>query len=484
MPLHQIRNTCLFGLPLLLITASLFHFLPLDTQLISTRWSEYFYIVALTANIGYFTNYVAIKMLFKPHQPTAFGRQGLIPKNQPKLAAALSATLSKHFLASDHWHEYLEKADLNSKLMNAVESYCQNWAQDPQNADKINQLLAEFISANKAPINRVLDELQHQLITQLTDSIEPEALLKESFTWIEKQFAERPGQMEFLIEPVIKTIAGNVPMIASHLVKTVDRHIENQDTIRRSVAKAARWSANITEDDVKDYLFSMVASAEFRRTLFEGIETLFQTYKNRTPETYAVSHYENVSHQNSEYSRTKHTNVVSSQFENINFKKIIQDFIHEKVAAIDILELACQSLLKPLNSRVISNLLADLSPSLFQWLKSQMARPEVNKRINQQLVKLIEHLDLRDIIKEKASQFSPRKMESIFHSMISDQLVFIELLGALLGALSGIALINLKAFILLALTAGSFYGADIILTRIKHRRQINLSLGEADVNKF
>ena len=51
-------------------------------------WSEIFYIITLTANIGYFTNFIAIKMLFKPYYKTVFGRQGLIPKNQPRMAEA------------------------------------------------------------------------------------------------------------------------------------------------------------------------------------------------------------------------------------------------------------------------------------------------------------------------------------------------------------------------------------------------------------
>lgn len=56
------------------------------------------------ALIGYCTNYIAIKMLFKPQKPIyVFGKKlpftpGVIPKNKSRIAAAVGKAVDKIFL--------------------------------------------------------------------------------------------------------------------------------------------------------------------------------------------------------------------------------------------------------------------------------------------------------------------------------------------------------------------------------------------------
>ncbi len=55
----------------------------------------------LGAVIGYFTNYIAVKMLFRPYRPVRLGRwtlpftPGVIPRRKGDLARAPSAAPSK-----------------------------------------------------------------------------------------------------------------------------------------------------------------------------------------------------------------------------------------------------------------------------------------------------------------------------------------------------------------------------------------------------
>ena len=46
------------------------------------RHLEIMYTISLSACMGYFTNFIAIKMLFRPKKETFFKRQGVIPKNK------------------------------------------------------------------------------------------------------------------------------------------------------------------------------------------------------------------------------------------------------------------------------------------------------------------------------------------------------------------------------------------------------------------
>ena len=57
--------------------------------------------------IGYFTNGLAIKMLFRPHRAVYIGKHklpftpGIIPKNQKRLAGAIGDAVSEQLLTKD-----------------------------------------------------------------------------------------------------------------------------------------------------------------------------------------------------------------------------------------------------------------------------------------------------------------------------------------------------------------------------------------------
>jgi uncharacterized membrane protein YheB (UPF0754 family) len=455
MPLHTIRQACLVCLPLLLLTGIITH-LYLDLG----ECSSYLYIISLTANIGYFTNFIAIKMLFKPYQKTALGRQGLIPKNQPKLASALSATINDHFLASEHWQDYTTQADIVPKLLSKSKTYSKNWISQAENAEKLITTLANYLKKNESNLHPLFEQLQSQVIKQISSELDINSLLEQGFNWVEDQFLNHPQKMEFMIEPVIKTVAENIPQIAQRLVETVDQHIENQGTIKRNIAKAAKWSADFSEEDVKQYLFRMVASPEFRATLFQGIQSLVSEYKKRND---------------------KDNTIDDPLLQTFDFNTVIQQFVEQKTKSINIAQLIGSSLQQPNNKAALILYIKSSIDPVFSQLNNWLTQPEIIEEVNSQLVKLIEAIDLREIIEEKARNFSPQKMENIFLSMISDQLVFIELLGAILGGLSGLALIDIRLFAGFSVGLLVLYVSDHWLTV---RRDNKIANNKHDVSAF
>ncbi len=74
------------------------------------------------AVIGYVTNYIAVKMLFRPLKPITIGKftlpftPGVIPKNKERIANAIGETISNHLLTE----EELSKALLSEEKKNLV----------------------------------------------------------------------------------------------------------------------------------------------------------------------------------------------------------------------------------------------------------------------------------------------------------------------------------------------------------------------------
>ena len=77
---------------------------------------------AVGAVIGYFTNYIAIRMLFRPHQPKYFMgihipfTPGIIPKEKNRIAGAIGKAVSENLMN----REVLEKSLLSEEMLGKI----------------------------------------------------------------------------------------------------------------------------------------------------------------------------------------------------------------------------------------------------------------------------------------------------------------------------------------------------------------------------
>ncbi len=79
--------------------------------------------------IGYITNYIAIRMLFRPHMAKyIFGMKvpftpGLIPKEKGRIAEAIGGAISQNLMNHDVLNRYLLSEDMIKKVRHAVELF-------------------------------------------------------------------------------------------------------------------------------------------------------------------------------------------------------------------------------------------------------------------------------------------------------------------------------------------------------------------------
>jgi len=81
------------------------------------------------AVIGWLTNYIAIKMLFKPHHPVkilGFTIQGVLPKRREVFAHNIALTIEKELLSSKDISEILEGSEWENEVEHTVEEIIDN----------------------------------------------------------------------------------------------------------------------------------------------------------------------------------------------------------------------------------------------------------------------------------------------------------------------------------------------------------------------
>ncbi len=143
--------------------------------------------------IGYITNWLAIKMLFKPYKrlylfgfPVPF-TPGVIPKEREKIAKSISETLEKYILPEEKIKEILERSNyrenLHKRVEMVIEEIIETLAEDIKSniknsltIGKLNIKATFVLGIVEKTVNNVIDKiksrLKQKLVSQASNTIE------------------------------------------------------------------------------------------------------------------------------------------------------------------------------------------------------------------------------------------------------------------------------------------------------------------------
>jgi uncharacterized membrane protein YheB (UPF0754 family) len=134
----------------------------------------------IAALIGYITNYIAVRMLFRPHKPVrlmGITFQGLVPRRQKEIAASLGSMIERDLFSQDDIHAALSGAETAEEatafLSEQIDAFAQKiGTQNPMVGmflqgsllDQIKQTLAGQM-AERFPefMERVVTRVEHRL---------------------------------------------------------------------------------------------------------------------------------------------------------------------------------------------------------------------------------------------------------------------------------------------------------------------------------
>ena len=135
------------------------------------------YIIApLTGGvIGYITNAIAIKMLFRPHtEKRLFGMKipftpGIIPKRKGKIAASLGGAISENLMNKDVLEKNLLSEEMVNKIQTAITEF---FEKQKNNNETLRQFLLHYLTAEDVDniFSNVKTELSGQIASKLEDT--------------------------------------------------------------------------------------------------------------------------------------------------------------------------------------------------------------------------------------------------------------------------------------------------------------------------
>ncbi|RDY32591.1 DUF445 domain-containing protein [Lachnotalea glycerini] len=122
--------------------------------------------------IGYFTNYIAVKMLFRPLKPVKIGNYtlpftpGIIPKGKKRLAKAIGGAVGGTLLTDEALKAALLTDGMKEKVQTDVKAF---WEKQRKNETTIKEKALQYV--NEGEYNTTLENAENLIIDKIVEKL-------------------------------------------------------------------------------------------------------------------------------------------------------------------------------------------------------------------------------------------------------------------------------------------------------------------------
>lgn len=170
------------------------------------------------AFIGYITNDIAIRMLFRPHKPKyIFGVRvpftpGIIPKEKGRIAEAIGTVISNNLMSKEVLGKYLLSDEMTDKLRKGIQTFIDR---QKNNHETLEQFLLHYVSKEDIELlaDNINDNMTREAHEKLTSPEIGRQVAHAAMSYVSDKF-ENSGAQEILDAlGVMSGIKGAVAML-------------------------------------------------------------------------------------------------------------------------------------------------------------------------------------------------------------------------------------------------------------------------------
>lgn len=205
------------------------------------------------AVIGYITNWIAVKMLFKPSKAIYIGKfklpftPGIIPKNQERLAVGISTTIANSLLNEDILKENLLSEDIKDQISESIDSFLNSNETSPVSLiDLINK------TEHSEELNQTIDNLVTTITNSILSTIKEANLAQTISTEVEKaveDYMEKNLLTRIAKKPILSSLTENLEPQVNNYIET-----NGEKLIHDMVEKELTKYLNTSSLDLKDFI--------------------------------------------------------------------------------------------------------------------------------------------------------------------------------------------------------------------------------------
>ncbi len=361
------------------------------------------FMVLIGSFIGGLTNYVAIKMLFQPHQPKYIGKwrvpftPGVIPKRRDQLAKQLGSLVINHLVTVDSIQLKVQDPVLKQ---NVEEQVIKEWDYFLQQTTRINQL----------PVSLEPNLLKEHLAQRIVDHING---------FVEKHRQDKLGSfIDLLVDE--EDVRRMADLVQNKLMDIV----------------AGEETQQKMEEIIQDYAVSKGFFGRMLLSMFSGDELAEKIQRlviNYIQSPQGKEWIQHTTKKEWQQLLEQRIDVIGTFFKKEQTQEIVRSFVQEQLPLEQWLDTPIQDLLQPLSKQVKEQVIPQAIDGLFDHL-------------SQQIPKIMQQLEVEKMVENQVASFPIKRVEELVLSITRKEFSLITYLGVFLGGMIGF----IQAILLLA----------------------------------
>lgn len=245
------------------------------------------FIVVMAGNVGYFTNFMAIKMLFQPKQGRVLGWRGMVPQNKANIAASLADSVQTQLLAPEVLLAYINERALLGKGIDYLSEWVDDRLQDEQTRAMITNRSIRFLKTRGPDLlNTAFDFSETRLkdLARDPDTIERlwQSLRIRLLTYLEDEENRR-----IAAEHLKRILLDEMPALAEMLNNALDDYLRRKrgmGSVGLSIKRVASFDKKAIQELLEDFVNDPGASEQMLGmvdVLLERLRTYLESAETR-----------------------------------------------------------------------------------------------------------------------------------------------------------------------------------------------------------
>lgn len=191
-------------------------------------------VVSVSGLIGFFTNWLAITMLFRPASKRPILGQGLIPAHKERVAYRLAHAVSEDLINPDVIKKKIRESNTITRYRELATDYLKSITDNTDFRSELKMLAVEYINSMIADPD-VRTSIAKKVITEIDNSLENRSFEKvavKTYTFL------RGKEMQDIVEESLKRLPASVESgleklddLLDELPAHIDRHSESVENV-------------------------------------------------------------------------------------------------------------------------------------------------------------------------------------------------------------------------------------------------------------
>lgn len=400
----------------------------------ANAWFRSGFVISIAGCVGYFTNYLAIRMLFQPRRGQVLGWRGLVPKNQAKIARSLAASVQQQLLSPDIVLAYISERKLIDAGTQALADWVDINLQQPEVRRDITVTLVRLLNERGPELLSATFDLGEEAAKGLARNPQAIEAYWQRVRAALAEFMQSADNRERVVHTAQRIMSQQMPRLALWLDHAIELYLGQ----KRGVGRMGLGLKNLLSFDQ------------------EAIEQLLRRFSEDTRVADEVLHLLDAIMDSVQADLASEEKQAQLQRELENWIETVSDLSRRHV-----LPAMTEQLDGYLNNAQNWEQIEAVLIRFLQWLKERAVSVLESSTgrvwLRAAIERAVQQINVTDLVEEQVMKLDTDDLERLVLDNTGGNLTVIQVLGGCLGLVAGTVQVHLLFAVPIAAAVGTVW---------------------------